>query len=500
MSTSPASDSHTSLNASSASASMIEVRTIDYVPRAERFGTGSQLFTVTFAGQAMLATVATGVIGVAAGLSFGWSLLALFIGTIVGTFLVAFHSAQGPQLGLPQMIQSRPQFGFLGANLIWIVALINYIGYNVFNIILAGQALKTLSGLGTVPSYLLFVVLAALIAILGYRWIHQAARWISYLLLLTLAIFTIGIFVTTHVPGVALSGASFRFAPFMLQISAAISYQISWAIYMSDYSRYMPESVGIGKPFLWTFAGVWLGGIWLMIVGAVSASIFPKLGITQGLVASGNHIFPGYGTFMVWAFLPGLVAISTMNMYGGSLTMLSIADCFKPLRSSLAKRLGTICVGGGAALLIAFFAPGSFINDFSTFLSVLLYLIAPWSAINLVDYYFVRHGRYSIREVFNPHGLYGRWSWRGLAAYIIGFAVMIPFWNTTFYTGPVAHALDGGDISVVIGFPVAGLAYWLAAKSLKLTQERASVERADVGLESTGGRAPVLGHGTAGAQ
>lgn len=465
---------------------LVEVRTIDYVPHAERFGRGSQLFTVTFAGQAMLATVATGVIGVAAGLPFSWTLVALFIGTVVGTCFVAFHSAQGPQLGLPQMIQSRPQFGFLGANLIWIVALINYVGYNVFNIILAGQALSTLSGLGRVPSYLLFFVLAATLAVFGYRWIHEAQRWISYLLLLTLAILTVGVFTTSHVPGIALAGGNFKFAPFMLQISAAISYQISWAIYMSDYSRYLPESVGLSKPFWWTFAGVWLGGIWLMMVGAVSTALFPKLGITEGILRAGDHVLPGFGTFVVWAFLPGLLTISTMNMYGGSLTMLSMADCISHVRSSISKRVATVVGGGALAVVIAFLANGSFINEFSTFLSVLLYLIAPWSAINLVDYYFVRHGRYSIREIFNRKGIYGGWSWRGLTAYVVGFVAMIPFWSTSFYTGPVAHALGGGDISVVVGFPVAGVLYWVLAQSLNLSSERERVVAADEGLESTG--------------
>lgn len=474
---------------------LVEVRTIDYVPRAERFGRGSQLFTVTFAGQAMLATVATGVIGVAAGLPFSWTLVALFIGTVVGTCFVAFHSAQGPQLGLPQMIQSRPQFGFLGANLIWVVALINYVGYNVFNIILAGQALGTLSGLGKVPSYLLVVVVAATLAIFGYRWIHEVQRWISYLLLLTLAILTVGVFTTSHVPGMAIAGSNFKFVPFMLQISAAISYQISWAIYMSDYSRYLPESVGLSKPFWWTFAGVWLGGIWLMMVGSISAALFPKLGITEAILQTGDRVLPGFGTFVVWVFLPGLITISTMNMYGGSLTMLTIADCVKHVRSSVGKRISTVVAGGALAVLIAFLANGSFINEFSTFLSVLLYLIAPWSAINLVDYYFVRHGRYSIREIFNRQGMYGGWSWRGLVAYVVGFVAMIPFWSTSFYTGPVAHALGGGDISVVVGFPVAGVLYWLLAQSLDLRSEQEKVIAADEGLESvvvggaSGGRA-----------
>jgi len=56
--------------------------------------------------------------------------LAVLFGCAFGTFFMAFHSTQGPQLGLPQMIQSRPQFGYVGALLVWGLALIAYIGFN----------------------------------------------------------------------------------------------------------------------------------------------------------------------------------------------------------------------------------------------------------------------------------------------------------------------------------------------------------------------------------
>ena len=65
---------------------------------------------------------------------------------------MAFHSTQGPQLGLPQMIQSRPQFGYVGALLVWGVALIAYIGYNAFNQNLAGQTLHSLYGFDEAPT------------------------------------------------------------------------------------------------------------------------------------------------------------------------------------------------------------------------------------------------------------------------------------------------------------------------------------------------------------
>jgi purine-cytosine permease-like protein len=63
--------------------------------------------------------------------------IAVVLGCVLGTFFMAFHSTQGPQLGLPQMIQSRPQFGYLGALLVWAVALVTFVGFNAFNEVLA---------------------------------------------------------------------------------------------------------------------------------------------------------------------------------------------------------------------------------------------------------------------------------------------------------------------------------------------------------------------------
>ena len=44
------------------------------------------------------------------------------------------------------MIQSRPQFGYVGAILVWVVALLAYIGFNAFNQILAAQTVQSLYG------------------------------------------------------------------------------------------------------------------------------------------------------------------------------------------------------------------------------------------------------------------------------------------------------------------------------------------------------------------
>jgi purine-cytosine permease-like protein len=80
--------------------------------------------------------------------------------------------------------------------------------------------------------------------------------------------------------------------------------------------------------------------------------------------------------------------------------------------------------------------------------------------------------------------MYGRWNWRGLTAYGLGFAVMIPFFSTGMYTGPIARALGGADLAMLVGLPVAAVTYYLACRSMDVDQDRLRAAAADAGLES----------------
>jgi purine-cytosine permease-like protein len=132
---------------------------------------------------------------------------------------------------------------------------------------------------------------------------------------------------------------------------------------------------------------------------------------------------------------------------------------------------------------LALGASSDFIDRFSDLLAVLLYLFTPWTAINLVDFYVLRKGHYSIREIFNPNGMYGRWNWRGLLAHGVGFVMMIPCFSTGVYTGPVARALGGADSAMLVGLPVAAGVYLLTCRSIDLEHDRQCAAAADMGLE-----------------
>jgi NCS1 family nucleobase:cation symporter-1 len=458
----------------------LEVRSIDYVPLDERHGKLWHLGPLWFMSNAQIATLAVGLISITTGGTFWWSIIAVAAGILLGTLFMAFHSAQGPQLGLPQMIQSRPQFGYIGALLVWLFAYVQYAGFNVFNSILGGDSLNIVGGGPTKLWVVILTVVAFVIALVGYDVIHAAERYLTAAMLVVFGILTIALFFLHYPPG-TFSLGGFKATPFLGQFGVVAGYQISWAIYVSDYSRYLPPGVTIRKTFYWTYWGSALGGAWLMFIGtALAAWVGPKsfsgTAIPE-MLAGGDHVFGGFGVIVLVLAALGLVSVMALNMYGGSLTLISAIDSFKSVRPTLSVRLITIAITAVLSVIGALAASANFLGNFNNFLLLILYLFVPWTAVNLVDYYVVRRGHYAIAEIFKPNGMYGRWGIRGVVAYVIGFAAMVPFFDVssagggTLFEGPVAKALNGADISFFIGLPVAGILYWLFSRSIDVAAE-----------------------------
>ncbi|MDI1456453.1 cytosine permease [Streptomyces sp. ATE26] len=463
----------------------LEVRSIDYVPLDERHGRLWHLGPLWFMSNAQIATLAVGLISITEGGNLIWSLLAIVVGTVIGTFFMAFHSAQGPQLGLPQMIQSRPQFGYLGALLVWLFAYVQYAGFNVFNSSLAADALHTTLHGGVRLWVVVVTAVALVIALVGYDIIHKAERFLTYTFLVVFGVFTVGVLVTLHYPPGSFDLGGFRWTPFLAQFGVVAGYQISWAIYVSDYSRYLPPDVTVRKTFYWTYFGSALGGIWLMVLGTLLAAWAGKdFETIRTINAAGDKVFDGFGAIVLLFASLGLISVTALNMYGGSLTLISAMDSFRRVRPTLGVRLLTIGLTAALSLVGALAATADFLQNFNDFLLLVLYLFIPWTAVNLMDYYVVRRGHYAIAEIFNPHGIYGRWGRHGIIAYLVGFAVMIPFFSVgKLYVGPAAEALGGADISLFVGLPVSALLYWLLTRSVDVAAETRIAEAEAEALE-----------------
>jgi purine-cytosine permease-like protein len=249
----------------------------------------------------------------------------------------------------------------------------------------------------------------------------------------------------------------------------------------------MPPDVPVRKTFLWTYWGSAVGGAWMMIVGAVLAAWAGKNfsgNAIPELNAVGNHVFSGFGGVVLVLAALGLVSVTALNMYGGSLTLISAVDSLRKVRPTLILRIITVGFTAALSLIGALAATKNFLSNFNNFLLLVLYLFVPWTAVNLVDYYIVRRGHYAIAEIFKPNGMYGRWGWRGVLAYLIGFGAMVPFFNVgTLFEGAAAKALGGADISFFVGLPIAGGLYYLFSRSIDVAAETRVAEAEAAELE-----------------
>lgn len=463
----------------------IETRSIDYVPLAERSGRLTDQATIWFGGSAHLLSLATGAIGISLGLNLAWTLVALALGTVFGTAPVAAHATQGPHLGLPQMVQSRPQFGRYGALFIWAMAIVVYWGYVVFGDNLLGATAQQVGWGDAVPWTFVLGAVAIVLAVFGYHWLHVAQRWVTAALVVVLVVYVGGLVVGGHIPGGAMSlGTGFSGGPFMVVVSAATAYQLSWAFFVSDYSRYMPPGTSKRGIVTWTSLGLFFGVYSFEAVGAICTALLPKDSITAGLAATGDWIFHGFGAVLLIIGALGLLGLMAMCVYGGSLTLITALDSIRPVRPTRGIRVVTILVVGVTGALAAAYMPADFLNtSFALILAVLGYLMAPWTAVNLSDFFLVRRGRYSIREMFRRDGMYGLWNWRGIVAYVVTFLVMIPFMAVGGFVGPIAHLLGGVDVAFFVGVPVGFFLYRALCRGMDLDREREIIADADGDLE-----------------
>ncbi|KHL05129.1 purine-cytosine permease family protein [Sinomonas humi] len=462
----------------------LEVRSIDYVPLDERHGKVSSIGPLWFMSNAQIATLAVGLISITSGGNLIWSMIAIAVGVLVGTLFMAAHSSQGPQLGLPQMIQSRPQFGYVGALLVWLFAYLQYAGFNIFNTVLAGQAIgASVHGGSDSLWFWVVTIVAVAVALFGYDLIHRFERYLTYLTVAMLALLTIAVLTHLDLPAGMFDLGGFQLVPFLAQLGVAAGYQISWAIYVSDYSRYLPPN-SAGRTFRYTFWGSALGGIWVMFLGAfIAAAAGKDFDTIPSIQATAERLFPGFGSIALFVAALGLVSVTALNMYGGSLTLISSIDSLRKIKPTLTLRIVTIGITAAISVILANVASADFLANFNDFLLLVLYFFIPWTAVNLTDYFIVRKGHYAIAEIFKPNGIYKRWGWPGIIAYLVGFVVMVPFFSAgTLFVGPIAQAMDGADISLFVGLPVSAVLYWLLTRKVNSAEEAhlGEIEYADL--------------------
>lgn len=469
---------------------LIESHSIDFIPHHLRHGRARDLFPLWFGANASVTTPALGALIIYPGFSLLWAGVALLVGLLVGGVFTAYHSAQGPTLGLPQMIQSRAQFGFFGANLPLLIVVLMYLGYFATGAVLGGQAVADLFGVPVSVGIVVESLANVTLCLLGYRAIHKFQRFAAPTFIVVFGLVTALTisYVSRHDVALDLSigGRGFQTTPFVLTVTLAVSYVISYGPYVADYSRYLPEGTSVKSTFWFTYSPLILGSIWLMGLGAILTSTFPSLGPVEQIAAVSAYGGEWIRVVALLTLIAGIAGINSLNIYGAFMSSVTITTSyFRTWKPGQRLRISFIVPVAVVATVAAFLQKDGVLNAFQTFLVLLVTFLVPWSVINLVDFYFVARRRYDIESLFDPASRYLRINSRGMAAYALGCAIQIPFVNVSgLYEGPVARLLGGADISWIVGAAVAGLVY------LWLNRGRARSATLLVGIPSSSGGRP----------
>ncbi|WP_408008561.1 purine-cytosine permease family protein [Pseudalkalibacillus sp. A8] len=439
-----------------------ERRFIEFIPEDERHGNPRSLFPMWFAVNLLLLTVVTGGLGVQAGLNLFWSLIGILLGNLVGGFFMATHSVQGPRLGVPQMIQSRAQFGVIGAVLPLVLVIIMYVGYGASNAVLAAQALSSETSISIEWGVVILSVISLVIAFYGHDLIHKVQRYLTILLGIIFIFVTVVAFQLDFPEG-SWSPSQFELSAFLLVVGVSATWQLTYAPYIADYSRYLPQDTDSRKTFIYTYGGSVLSTTWMMTLGAILTVTLPQF-LNNASLSLANLVGSGWAIIIFTAIILGSMGANVLNLYGAFMSITTVLETFVKLKSTIQTRFVLLLICSVISTALAVFGSANFMTNFLNLILLLSYTLFPWTTINLVDFFLLRHGNYNINALFDRNGEYGKYNWKALISYLIAVVCEIPFLNTTIYQGPIAKGLNGIDLAWIVALVVPGILYYYLMK------------------------------------
>lgn len=427
----------------------------EFIPLSERHGRPLQLFWTWTSPNMEFATIFVGLLGVwGLGMSFWSTVIAVVLGTGLGSITQGILSAQGPRYGVPQMVISRLGFGYWGNALpAGINAVVAGIGWFAVNSVSGTLALNSLTHMPEVLCLVIVVVVQLVVATLGYNLIHVFERYAFPVLVIIFLIASVVMLSKGHPNAVhhTIPGA------FLIELGATFGYAVGWNPYASDYTRYFKPDVSKRAVAFWAALGLFLSCVLLETVGAASGTI---ASVASGAGANPTAAFTSaLPTWLADLTLVGItigaVAANALNIYSGAISFTALG-----IKLPLSIRRAIVAVGFGT---IGFFLAWSGLSDagtkYNNFLLIIAYWIAPWLAVVFCDMILRRRQSPDRIEGLLFDKKYTNWA--GPVAMAVGAAVSIwLFANQTEYLGVVPKSVGSvGDLTFEVGFVLTAVIY-----------------------------------------
>ncbi len=443
----------------------IEARGLEPIPADARYGSVGRIFTVWFTPNLVPAAFFVGTLAAADFLQVGFvtGVLAIIVGNLIGSILVGILGTMGPATGMAQMPLARLAYG----KSIVVPGILNWlscIGWDGINSVFGAAALSLLTGMPFVVGLVIIVLFQSALGVIGYEAIHTFEKYMA------LALGAMFVVLTIAIVGQAATGTARtdgfagvdQLGAFVLFSTICASFVLAWALYASDYSRYLPTNTSRFGIFWVTVVALTLSAGWIEVLGLMVAdkATSTSVGTIRDILGGGV-----LGALALVAIALGTVAVNAINDYTGSLSLQAAGLRIPRIVSAL-----IVAVLGFVFTL--YLNSGDFFHKFENYLLFISYWIAPWAAVVLVDWW-QRRKPVNVERLVNfgdlPSGVLA------LVSLVVGFVVSLPFQQSSFGEEirkatnlPVNWISDTylhyADFAYVVGFVVAALVYWIGSR------------------------------------
>ncbi|MGA4843996.1 purine-cytosine permease family protein [Streptomyces sp. G45] len=440
----------------------VETHGIDHIPEHERHGHPRRLFSVWAAANVNYLSLVIGGTLILMGLTLGQALAVIVVGNLLW-LLTGLLATSGPAAGAPSEVITRAMYGVRGnrvnnAVVGWMIS----VAYFALNLAAAATAAfslveRTGTAVTTGVKVAVVLVIAALtltIGVYGHGLIMRLYLPITLTLSAVFAVVAFGVFRHAdygYAPAAPLTGTGLWAALFSgvtLVGAAPLSYTTS-----ADFSRYLPRSTPAGAVLGWTALGGFLPGVAVCSLGALAATTLDMSDPQAGL----QQILPGwFDPVFLLSLVLGTIALNALTSYSAGLALQAVGI---RVRRSL-----SVLADGAAAVSLTLY--GLLVSDFldtvSNVLQLTVALLGPATAVYATDIV-LRRNRYDGPALMDESPASPFWYASGVnpagALALAGGVTVASLCVDTLYTGPIARALGGLDVSLPAGIAVSAALY-----------------------------------------
>lgn len=374
-------------------------RSIRPVPKDKRLLRGRDFFI-------LWSSLGVGLLVLSAGsflmdASFTDAILAILIGSIGGSVLLALAGKIGSDNAVPSLVSMRPSFGVRGSYIPAVLNVMQLIGWTIFEIMIMSTAANMLVG-EIIPFYvwtLIFGSTVTLMALVGplaviRDWLGKFAIWAVYassVLIIFILLLSDKFLILLSSEG---NGMSFFSA-----LDIVIAMPVSWMPLAADYNRFAKNS---NSAFKGTVAGF-----------AVTNVLFYFAGVLLGasdivtIISAIQSIFFG---FLMLVLIVDETDNTFADVYSASVSTQSIFPKF--------DQRYLIAAFTAFSIIMANLIP---ISQYQTFLLLIGAVFVPLFGVVLSDYYILKRMRYKDDFYYDPKT--NRIGYTAIVAWFIGVVV-----------------------------------------------------------------------------